>query len=70
MIEYIAGSGSRITQRALKDTRFPANAIVGAVLRNGRLHIPNGEMQIAAGDRVVVFTMADSIQDLDRLFGK
>jgi trk system potassium uptake protein TrkA len=70
MIEYIAGSGSRITQRALRETRFPANAVVGAILRGGKLLIPGGDTRIEAGDRTVVFTMPAALQELDRLFGK
>ncbi|MCB0024757.1 MAG: NAD-binding protein, partial [Caldilinea sp.] len=37
MIEYIARQGSRITQRPLRDVKFPRSAVVGAVLRNGEL---------------------------------
>jgi len=69
LIEYIAGRGSRVTQKALKDLRFPRGAVIGAVLREGQLVIPRGDTRVNAGDRAVVFTLPGAIDDLDRLFG-
>jgi trk system potassium uptake protein len=69
LIEYIAGRGSRITQKRIKDLRFPHNAVIGAIVRNGSLIIPDGSMRVEAGDRTVVFTLPEAISDLDRLFG-
>lgn len=69
MIEYIAREGSRITQRPLRDVKFPRSAVVGAVLRNGSLLIPGGETVVRAGDRTVVFALPEAMNELDRLFG-
>ncbi len=69
MIEYIARQGSRITQRPLRDVKFPRSAVVGAVLRNGELLIPGGTTLIQPGDRTVVFALPDAMNELDRLFG-
>ena len=69
MIEYIARQGSRITQRPLRDVKFPRAAVVGAVLRNGELIIPGGTTLIQPGDRTVVFALPEAMNELDRLFG-
>lgn len=69
MIEYIARQGSRITQRPLRDMKFPRSAVVGAVLRNGELLIPGGTTLIQPGDRTVVFALPEAMNELDRLFG-
>jgi len=69
LIEYIAGRGSRITQKALQDVRFPRSAVIGAVLRDGKLLVPDGALRVEAGDRAVVFTLPEAVRDLDRLFG-
>ena len=69
MIEYIARQGSRITQRPLRDVKFPRSAVVGAILRNGELLIPGGTTLIQPGDRTVVFALPDAMNELDRLFG-
>ncbi len=69
MIEYIARERSRITQRPLRDVKFPHSAIVGAVLRKDSLLIPDGETVIQPGDRTVVFALPAAMNELDRLFG-
>ncbi len=70
LIEYIAGPGSRITRKQIKDLRFPHQAVIGAVLRKGKLMVPDGTMRIETGDRAVVFAMPEAVGELDRLFGK
>ena len=69
MIEYIARQGSRITQRPLRDVKFPRSAVVGAILRNSELIIPGGTTLIQPGDRAVVFALPQAMNELDRLFG-
>lgn len=70
LIEYIAGDGCQITCHELKDVRFPSNAIVGLVMRENDLIIPHGDTQIESGDKVVVFTLPDALDQLDKLFEK
>jgi trk system potassium uptake protein TrkA len=69
LIEYIARRGSRITQKQIKDVHFPHSAVIGAILRNGKLIIPDGLTRVEAEDRTVVFAMPAAMSDLDRLFG-
>ncbi|GIK71902.1 MAG: Trk system potassium transport protein TrkA [Chloroflexota bacterium] len=69
MIEYIAREGARITQKPLRSVKFPRAAVVGAVLRNGTLLIPDGDTVIRPGDRTVIFTLPEALNELDRLFG-
>jgi trk system potassium uptake protein TrkA len=69
MIEYIAREKSRITQRPLRDLKFPRMAVLGAIIRNGTVLIPDGETQIRAGDRTVAFVLPEAMNELDRLFG-
>jgi trk system potassium uptake protein TrkA len=68
LIDYIAGRGSRITQKQIKDVRFPQGAVIGAILRNGKLIIPDGLTRAEIGDRVVVFSLPEAVAELDRLF--
>lgn len=69
MIEYIASEGARITQKPLRSVKFPRAAVVGAVLRNGTLLIPDGDTVIRPGDRTIIFTLPEALNELDRLFG-
>jgi trk system potassium uptake protein TrkA len=70
MIEYIAGAGSRITRKRLQEVRFPPAAVIGAILRNGKLIIPTGDTQVQVGDRAAVFALPEAMTELDSLFGK
>lgn len=68
LIEFIAERGSKITKRPLMKTRFPKNAIIGAVMRGDAVIVPHGNTQIEVGDKAVVFTMPDAVQQVDQLF--
>lgn len=67
-IEYIAKDGSKISKKPLMDIHFPHNAIVGAVLHDDRVVIPQGDTRIQPGDRVVVFSLPHAIDDVEKLF--
>jgi trk system potassium uptake protein TrkA len=68
LIEYIAKEDSKITRKPLKDVRFPAGAIAGAVLHEERLVIPKGDTRVEPGDKVVVFSLPQALDEVERLF--
>ncbi len=69
IIEYIPEKRSKIIKKQLKDIKFPENAVVGAVLKNNdHLEIPKGDTQIDAGDKVIVFTLPNSLKEVEKLF--
>lgn len=70
LIEYIAKDGCRMTRKRLRDIRFPRNAIVGAILHDDHMIVPDGDTQIEHGDRTVVFALPQAIGELDHLFGR
>jgi trk system potassium uptake protein TrkA len=54
----------------LRQLHFPHTALVGAVLRDGQMIVPYGDMVIREGDKVVVFALHDAVDELDRLFAQ
>ncbi len=70
LIEYIAKAGCRMTRKPLRDIRFPRNAIVGAILHDNHMVVPDGDTQIEQGDRTVVFALPQAFAELDYLFGQ
>jgi trk system potassium uptake protein TrkA len=68
LIEYIAKENSRITKKPLKDIKFPTGAIAGAVLHEDRLVIPKGDTRVETGDKVVVFSLPQALDDVEKLF--
>jgi trk system potassium uptake protein TrkA len=66
--EFRVPAKSRALKRPLVSLGFPRSAIVGAVTRGEDNFIPGGQFQFQEGDRALVFTLADALPDLERLF--
>ncbi len=70
VMELEATAGSKITRKPLKEIEFPAGSIIGAVLREGDMLIPDGDCQVAAGETVVVFALPEAIKKIGKLFSR
>lgn len=68
VLEYTATPGSRITKKPLKDIEFPADAIIGGIIRGGDSFIAVGSTHIEAYDRVAVFALPDAVKEVDKFF--
>jgi len=68
VVEFEVPAGARVLKRNLMRLNFPREAIVGAVLRGNELFVPGGEFMFEEGDRALVFTLTDSLADLERMF--
>ncbi|MEJ2721332.1 MAG: Trk system potassium transporter TrkA, partial [bacterium] len=68
LIEFIPKESSKITKKTLKDLRFPVDALVGAVLQNDQLVIPKGDTKIQPGDKVVVFSLPQALDEVEKFF--
>ncbi len=70
VIELVAGPNSQITYNEIQHLggMLPEDALIGAIVRQDRVLIPTGQSVIQAGDRVIVFTMPDSIPTVEKLF--
>lgn len=68
IIEFQAEAGDKILKKPLKDTKFPDDAIIGAILRGEEVLIPRGDTQVQPGDRVVVFSLPNCLEDVRSLF--
>ena len=70
VIELVAGPNSQITYNEIQNLggMLPDDALIGAIVRQNRVLIPTGQSVIQAGDRVIIFTMPDSIPVVEKLF--
>ncbi len=64
--EALAMETSDLVGRPLKEVHFPKGAIVGAVVRNSEVIIPGGATVIQPGDRVMIFTLASAIPQVEK----
>lgn len=68
VLEYTVAAGSGITKGALKDISFPKDAVIGGLIRGSEAMIAVGSTRIEPYDRVVVFSLPESVKEIDKLF--
>ena len=68
VLEYIVAPETEITKRPLKDMGFPANAIIGGIIRGNESFIAVGDTHIQAYDRVAVFALPEAVKEVDKFF--
>ncbi len=68
VIELVAEDGSKIVGKKLSKVRFPDGSILGAIVRNGTMLIPDDESVVNPGESVVVFTLPKALEKVQSLF--
>lgn len=68
VVEFEVPDNARVLGKPLQRLRFPRSSIVGAVARGSELFVPTGDFQFQAGDRALVFTMAEALPNLEKIF--
>jgi trk system potassium uptake protein len=68
IFEFRAHANSAITRKPLSKLKFPSAAIVGGIIRENKGIIATGDLQVEPGDLVVVFTLPEAFDAVDRMF--
>ena len=68
MMELRVPQGSQVAGRPLSKVGFPQGALVGALLREGKVIIPSGREAMKPGADAVVFTLQEDVSKVERLF--
>ena len=68
VLEFIVKPNSPATKNKIKDLRLPHDVIIGGIVRGDKVFIAVGDTAIQAYDRVVVFSMPDSIGKVGEYF--
>lgn len=68
LIEAEALETSPMVGVPLKEASLPEGLVIGAIVREDEVINPRGNTVIAAGDRVVVFSPADIISKVEKMF--
>ncbi|HXV75710.1 MAG TPA: Trk system potassium transporter TrkA [Candidatus Polarisedimenticolaceae bacterium] len=68
VLELVVPARARVSKRPLNRLNFPRDAIVGAVIRQNESFVPTGEFQFAEGDRALVFTLTETLPEVERMF--
>jgi trk system potassium uptake protein TrkA len=67
-LELQVQDGALVINRPLAELDFPDGAVIGAIIRNGRVIMPRGRDAVRRNDRVIVFAMPEAIPRIERLF--
>jgi len=67
-MEVIVSEETTIKNKKLKHVNFPRDCIVGAVVRDGDVIIPNGETILQIGDRAIIFALSTAISKVEDIF--
>ena len=67
-IEIEVAPHARAVGTPVSDLPLPAASVVGAFLRDGKVHIPEGRTRFEVGDRVVVVASRDAVHEVEQLF--
>ena len=68
VLEFIVKPNSPATKAMVKDLRLPQDVIIGGVVRGDKAFIAVGDTTMKAYDRVVVFSMPESIAKVGEYF--
>ena len=68
IIEAEAMETSPLVGVPIKDVHLPVGMVAGAVIRDDKVIIPRGSTVIYPKDRVVVFTVAEGVRHLEKMF--
>lgn len=68
VIEAEALETSPLIGVPLKDLDLPKGIRIGAIRREDKVIIPNGSTEIKANDRIVIFSLAESVRTVEQFF--
>jgi len=68
--QFIVGNDSRLIDKKLMDIRFPKNVLVGTIVRDEKVIIPDGQTVFRKGDRVTLLGTKADVEDVVKKLGK
>lgn len=67
VMEAVAMETADIVGKPLKKIHFPKGAMVVGIIRSGDMIIPSGESVIVPGDRIIIFTLRETIPQVEKI---
>lgn len=68
LLEFMVTSNSKVVNKRIKDLSFPADAIIGGVIRDKKGIIALGDFRMQIGDRMVVCCLPEALDKVGKLF--
>jgi len=70
VMETLVGSDSSIVGQSLSKLKFPERAMIGAIVRQGEMKLPEKDLVIEAGDTFILVALPEAIEKIEKLFGR
>lgn len=70
VMELLVDANSTIAGNKISKLKFPKDAMIGAVLRQDEMMVPDEELTILEGDSVIVVALSSAIEKIEKLFGR
>jgi len=67
IMEAEAHEGSILIGKTLREVELPKKTLIGAIVRDGKVIIPSGNDEIIGNDRLIIFTLKESIKQVEKL---
>ncbi len=67
IMETEAKDGSILIGKTLHEVELPKKTLIGAIIRDDKVIIPSGSDRIFNNDKLIVFTLQESIKQLEKL---
>ncbi|KMP11476.1 potassium transport system, NAD-binding component TrkA [Candidatus Nitromaritima sp. SCGC AAA799-C22] len=70
VLELVVDAHSTIAGSQISKLKFPKDAMIGAILRQGEMMVPDKKLTIQEGDSVIVVALLSAIDKIEKLFGR
>ena len=67
-LEIIISENCLVLDKSLSEIQLPKNCLIAGVTRRENTYIPSGTWKFAEKDRIVVFALPTSIEDIEKMF--
>ena len=68
VIEFIIHKEGQLTKKPIRKQNFPNAIVIGAIIRDKEVIIPDGNTLLQLGDKVIVLALPRAIQKIERIF--
>ncbi|SEC85305.1 trk system potassium uptake protein TrkA [Tenacibaculum sp. MAR_2009_124] len=68
VFEFEVQPNAKVTRKIIKELKFPREAIIGGVIRDGKALMSFGDFQLQSGDKAIVFCLPEAISTVEDLF--
>jgi trk system potassium uptake protein TrkA len=67
-LEILLSENCHVLDKSLTELELPQNCLIAGVIRREKTYIPSGNWKFGNKDRLIVFTLPESIDEIENVF--